>query len=177
MKTKQLTVTALLLALCIASQFLKNLSVYITGPIINCILIVAVVYCGLPGGTIISIVTPLTSWLITGSPLMSALPVIVPCVMLGNFLLVLMTWLFIRKNDGKKHLLFGVITGAVVKAAFMGLSISLMILPLLGSSTGLPAPALNTARITFSLTQLITGLIGGALSMAIVPSLRHAVGK
>ena len=44
MKTRQITTTALLLALCIASQFLKNTSVYITGPIINCILIVAVVF-------------------------------------------------------------------------------------------------------------------------------------
>ena len=46
MKTKQLTLTALLLALCIASQFLKNTSVYLTGPVINCILILSAVFCG-----------------------------------------------------------------------------------------------------------------------------------
>lgn len=175
MKTKQITTTALLLALCIASQFLKNTSVYITGPIINCILIIAAVFCGLLSGAILSIVTPLTSWLITGSPLMSAIPAIVPCIMAGNFLLVLMVWLFICKKSGNKDLLCGILAGSLIKSAFMGLTISLLILPLLGPSTALPAPALAAARITFSLTQLITALIGGAIALVIVPTLRHAV--
>ena len=38
-KTKQITVTAIMLAICLVSQFFKNLSVYITGPIINAALI------------------------------------------------------------------------------------------------------------------------------------------
>ncbi len=37
-KTKQITLTAIMLAICIVSQFLKNLSVYITGPIIKLLL-------------------------------------------------------------------------------------------------------------------------------------------
>ena len=44
MKTRQITVTAIMLAICIASQFFKNLSVYITGPIINAALILTVLY-------------------------------------------------------------------------------------------------------------------------------------
>lgn len=47
MKTRQITVTAIMLAICIASQFFKNLSVYITGPIINAALILTVLYAGL----------------------------------------------------------------------------------------------------------------------------------
>ena len=39
--TKQITTTAVLLAICIVSQFFKNTSVYITGPIINACLIIA----------------------------------------------------------------------------------------------------------------------------------------
>ena len=35
LKTRQITVTAILLAICIVSQFFKNVSVYLTGPIIN----------------------------------------------------------------------------------------------------------------------------------------------
>lgn len=31
LKTRQITVTAILLAICIVSQFFKNLNVYITG--------------------------------------------------------------------------------------------------------------------------------------------------
>lgn len=88
--------TALLLALCIASQFLKNTSVYITGPIVNAILILSTLSCGFFSGAAISVITPLTSWWITGSPIMSAHPAIVPCVMMGNLLLVTSTWLFAR---------------------------------------------------------------------------------
>lgn len=43
-QTKQITVTAIMLAICIVSQFFKNLSVYITGPIINAALILTVLY-------------------------------------------------------------------------------------------------------------------------------------
>ena len=33
LKTRQITVTAILLAICIVSQFFKNVSVYLTGPV------------------------------------------------------------------------------------------------------------------------------------------------
>lgn len=68
MKTRQITVTAIMLAICIASQFFKNLSVYITGPIINAALILTVLYAGLACGIILSIITPVTAFFITGSP-------------------------------------------------------------------------------------------------------------
>ena len=42
----------ILLALCVASQFLKNLSPYITGPVINCILAVAALSCGFWSGAV-----------------------------------------------------------------------------------------------------------------------------
>ena len=171
MKIRQLTLSALLLALSIASQFLKNTSVYLTGPVINCILILATVFCGLWSAVALSLITPLTSWLITGSPLMSAIPMIVPCIMAGNVILAVSVWVSIRKKLCTRNLLLGTLFGAAVKAAFMGGTISLLLLPLLGPSTGLPAPALAAARVTFSLTQLITALLGGALSVLIVPTL------
>lgn len=96
LNVKILLRTALLLALCIASQFLKNASVYITGSIVNTILIIATLSCGFWSASAISVIAPLTSWLITGSPIMSAYPVIVPCVMLGNIILVAFVWLFAR---------------------------------------------------------------------------------
>ncbi len=89
--------TALLLALCIASQFLKNTSVYITGSIVNAILILATLSCGFLSGAAISVIAPLTSWWITGSPLISAIPLLLPCIMLGNLLLVAFVWVFSSK--------------------------------------------------------------------------------
>ena len=166
-KTKTLCKTALLLALAIVSQFFKNISVYITGPIINCILIIAVLSCGLASGTILAVITPLTSWLITGSPIMNAMPVVPFCVMGGNFILVLFVWLFVRKKETNRNLIIGMITGSVLKAAFMAVTIVLIVLQLLGPSSGLPEAALTAAKTTFSITQLITSLIGSALAFII----------
>ena len=56
LKTRQITVTAILLAICIVSQFFKNLNVYITGPIINAALILTTVYAGLACGIILSVI-------------------------------------------------------------------------------------------------------------------------
>ncbi len=50
LSTRQLAQTALLLAICIASQFFKNLSVYITGPVVNTTIIIAVLAVGLWSG-------------------------------------------------------------------------------------------------------------------------------
>lgn len=67
--TKQITTTAVLLAICIVSQFFKNTSVYITGPVINACLILAVLSVGIPCGIILSVITPVTSFFINGSPI------------------------------------------------------------------------------------------------------------
>lgn len=93
--------TALLLALCVASQFLKNTSVYLTGPVINAILILATLSCGFFSGAVLAVLTPLTSWWITGSPVMSAYPAIVPAVMGGNLLLVVCVWFFALRLERK----------------------------------------------------------------------------
>ena len=99
-KTKQITVTAIMLAICLVSQFFKNLSVYITGPIINAALILTVLYAGMACGIILSIITPVTSFFITGSPVMAAIPAMFPCIMIGNIILVACVGL-LRKKCGR----------------------------------------------------------------------------
>ena len=158
--------TAVLLALCIASQFMKNVSTYITGSIVNAILVVATLSCGFGSGAVISIIAPITSWLITGSPIISAMPTVMVCIMGGNLVLVAFAWLV--KNKKQKWLLpAGLAVGSVVKAGFMWLTIVQLVLPLLGPGSGLPEKALLMARTTFSVTQLICGLIGSALAYAV----------
>lgn len=157
--TKQIALTALLLAVCIGSQFFKNASVYITGPIINAALIIAVIYCGLACGIILSVITPVTAFLITGSPIMTALPAMFPCIMAGNVVLVVTVFLL------KKKLPLAVIAGAIVKAAVMGIAISLILLP-----NFLPEkmmPMLSALQLQFSVTQGVTALIGGVYALVI----------
>ena len=140
LKTRQITVTAILLAICIVSQFFKNLNVYITGPIINAALILTTVYAGLACGIILSVITPITSFFITGSPIMAAIPAMFPCIMIGNIILVLAVAL-LRSKFGKK--------------------------------AGLPVSMLHVLQLQFSVTQLITALIGGVYAIIILAVLRN----
>lgn len=172
--TKQLVQTALLLAICIASQYFKNLSVYITGPIVNLTIIIAVLAVGLWSGILLSIIAPITAFFFTGSPIMAAIPLMFPAVMAGNAVLAVTVWYFQNKLSFKGKLPVGLITGSVLKAIFMGVVIVLIILPIFGNNIAakLPNPdalpkVLATAKVTFSITQLTTALIGSALAYVI----------
>lgn len=168
--TKQITTTAVLLAICIVSQFFKNLSVYLTGPIINAALILTVIYAGPVCGIILSIITPITSFFITGSPIMAAIPAMFPCIMIGNIILVVAVALLRGKCGKTAGLPVSIAVGAVLKALFMGILISLIILPNM-----LPEkmqPMMHALQLQFSVTQLITALIGGVYAVIIYAVLR-----
>lgn len=162
--TKALVQTAILLAICIASQFLKNLSVYITGPIINACLAIAAMSAGLGYAVILSVITPITSFIITGSPIMAAVPAIIPCVMVGNAVYVIAIAL-IGKRKWKAAFPVSMAVGSVLKALFMGVVISLILVPML-----LPEKMqqmMHTVQMTFSVTQLVTAAIGSAYAFII----------
>ena len=165
-KTKQITVTAIMLAICLVSQFFKNLSVYITGPIINAALILTVLYAGMACG----IITPVTSFFITGSPVMAAIPAMFPCIMIGNIILVVCVGLLRKKCGKAAGFPVSIAIGAILKALFMGIAIALIILPAF-----LPAPMhkmLPVLQLQFSVTQLITAVIGGVYAVIIAAVLK-----
>lgn len=165
---KQITLTAAMLAICIISQFFKNTSVFITGPIINAALIIVTVFCGLLCGVILSVITPITSFFITGSPVMSAVPLMFPCIILGNMVLECMVYI-LRNHFGKAGLPVSMALGSICKGAVMGLLIALIILP-----TFLPpkmAPMLPVLQKQFSLVQFITALIGSLYAFIIIQAL------
>ena len=162
---KQITTTAILLAICIVSQFFKNLSVYITGPIINACLILAVLSVGMVCAIILAVITPVTAFFISGSPIMAAIPAIIPCVMIGNVILVLGVGLIMKKVKGNGGLIAGMAAGSVLKALFMGVVISLILIPNLIPEA--MAPKMGVFQMTFSLTQLITAVIGSVYAFII----------
>lgn len=170
LKTRQITVTAILLAICIVSQLFKNLSVYLTGPIVNAALILTVIYAGQVCGIILSIVTPITSFFITGSPVMAAIPVMFPCIMIGNIILVGAVALLRKKCGKTAGLPISIVVGAALKALFMGIVISLIILPNMLPSK--MQPMMHILQLQFSVTQLITALIGGVYAIIIFAVLR-----
>ena len=193
--TRGLVQTGLLLAVCIASQFFKNLSVYLTGPIVNTTIILAVLAVGLWSGILIGVIAPVSAFFISGSPIMAAIPLMFPVIMGGNIILAVCVQFFYTKKSvsGKSNtskgsasqsLITGLILGSVLKAAFMGAVIVLILLPSFGSNIAarLPKPealpgVLATARITFSLTQLITALTGSLLAYLVWIPLRKYLEK
>ena len=170
---KQITTTAILLAICIVSQFFKNLSVYITGPIINACLILAVLSVGMVCAIILAVITPVTAFFISGSPIMAAIPAIIPCVMIGNAILVLGVGLIMKKVKGNGGLIAGMAAGSVLKALFMGVVISLILIPNLIPEA--MVPKMGVFQMTFSLTQLITAVIGSAYAFIIWIPLKKVV--
>ena len=161
--TKQIAIGGVLLAIMIVSMFFKNLSVYITGPIVNATLIIATLTLGLVMGIILSIIAPIASFLITGSPIVAAAPfLMIPAIALGNIIMCVCVYVFYKniKNKLAIGLPVGLIAGSVLKALFMGAVISNFILV---RFVNLPKPEMiKVAQKTFSITQLFTALIASA---------------
>ena len=164
--TKQIALTAILLAICLASQFFKNLSVYITGPIVNLCLILATLTAGLVWGLILAAITPVTALLIAASPVMTAVPGVIPLIMLGNAVLVVLTYVLVRPAvTGKgpflsvRSVIMAILTCAA-KGAVMGLTIALWLLPTFIPEASPLRGKLPVFQTMFSVTQFVTAFIG-----------------
>lgn len=171
-KTRKIAIAGVLLAICIVSQFFKNLSVYITGPIINTCIIVAALSCGPLYGLLLSIVTPITAFFITGNPLMSAIPLIIPCIMIGNSLLSAISAVAYKYIKNKYVAVFvGGIVGSLVKALFMAGTISYGLIPSFLPEAMLPK--MPVFQATFSVTQFVAGCIGVAYALILWPVVKR----
>ena len=164
--TREIAITAVLLAICIISQIFKNLSIFITGPIINACLVIAVLAVNLPCGIILSIITPITAYFIAASPVMMMVPAIIIFIMCGNMVLVVSTQFLLKKEllkaEGLKNVrnyLLAVVC-ALLKGLFMGLTISLWLLPTFIPQDSKLYAKLSVFQTTFSVYQFITACIG-----------------
>lgn len=144
-KTKSITVPLIqflsILGIVILAQIIfKNQ--FIVGSIVNAILISSVVFLGLRQAVGIAIIPSLFS-VFTGLLPVAVIP-FVPCIILGNLVLVL-TFNFLKD----KSYFLGGILGSVLKFSFLFLASSLLF-------SFLPQPVLYA----MSYPQLITAIIG-----------------
>ena len=164
--TKEIAATALLLAICIASQLFKNLSVFITGPIVNTCIILTVLLVNLPCALAMSVITPVTAYFIAASPVMQAVPGIVPLIMLGNAVLaVAVHFLFkptVMPEDSIVNIksVITAIVSSCLKGVVMAVTISLWLLPRFIPAESPLYAKLGKFQMTFSVIQLATALIG-----------------
>ncbi|MDD3429777.1 MAG: ECF transporter S component [Oscillospiraceae bacterium] len=155
---KFVTRTAVLLALCVAVQQFKSLSQFITGPLVNAILIIAALAVGLWSGIAIAVLSPVLAFLISPSPIMQAVPQLIPVIMVGNAIIVVCV--YVLRNQ--KYWWAGLALGSVLKAGFLALAVKAFIIPTFGGN--LVEKQITALGLMFSYNQLITAAIGSVIA-------------
>ena len=150
-------------AIILVMQTIKNISAFISGPVINAVLVVAALELGIWWGVAFSVVTPLTSILIAPASAMTMITqatygVNLPVIMIGNIIFVLFA--YYGKKKGEKEFILGLILGAVIKWLFMWACADFIIKPLFEANLGKLVAAVNKV---FSTLQLYSGLLGAVI--------------
>ncbi len=170
-----ITQTGVLVALLIVSQAVTSgLSTLVTGSIVNLILIVGVMVCGLPTGVCVAALSPIFAKFFGIGPLWA----LVPFIMLGN-LMIVVVWHVVGNMDMSKisdkqvvkHII-ACVCGAVFKFLTLFILITKFAVPVL---LQLEEPQASVISAAFSVPQLITALIGGGLAIMVIPVLRKAL--
>jgi len=171
-----ITQTAIFIALLVSTQAVtRPLGQFVTGSFVNFILVSACILVGLPSAAVVATVSPIFAFLIIGIP---ALPVLIPFMMAGNFVLVAA----IHFVSGKAladlsrrsyiRICASAVIGAVLKflVLWVGIvQIALSIIP------NIKQPQIDAMSATFSWPQLVTALIGSSLAIAVMPKLKKAL--
>lgn len=167
-----LTRTAVFIALLIVLQAMTTPlgNIIVTGSIVNLLLIVSVMTCGLASGLTVAVVSPVVAKILGIGPLWS----LIPFITLGNVALVL-AWHFIgNRSMGRKYTAYFVALPCAAVAKFLVLYIGIVQLAV-PVFLGLPEQQAVVVTSMFSLPQLVTALVGGALAITLFPRLKTAI--
>ena len=164
--TKIIARTGVLLAVTIVLQNLGRIvplgpySNFIVGPLVNASLLISTAATGLTGGAVISVATPFVASMTAGIPLPLA-----PFIAIGNFILVLLFYILMKKNK-----VAGIVSGAILKFAFLLAAINIYV-----KLAELPEKQVASLLYAFSWPQLVTAIIGGILAMIVLKALGKKV--
>jgi hypothetical protein len=166
--------TAIFIALLVVAQTVTSAfgNQIVTGSVNNMLMAVSVMTLGLASGMTVAVTSPILAKLLGIGPLWSLIPFIIA----GNVTLILI-WHFIgSRKTGNGHIarIAALICAAIGKFLVLYIGIVKIAVPVL---LGLPEKQAAVISNMFSIPQLFTALIGGALSAAILPALQKAVGK
>ena len=169
-KISWITQTAICIALLVAAQVITAsfANTFITGTLVNLVLIISVIICGITSGLTVAMVSPVLARLLGIGPLW----ILIPFIMLGNISLVVV-WHIIshRKGSHKNQYILAWLHGAIAKFLILYIGIVKFAIPVL-----LHLPEKKAAMISaaFSLPQFATALAGGALALVILPVIKKA---
>jgi len=176
-----ITQTAIMLAFLVVLQALtKPLGQIVTGSCVNAVLAVTVLLVGLLGGITVALISPVCAFLLGIAPnFITVLP-----IMLGNVCYITVLHLCLGKSmkprwkqpvaliaaAGVKFLVLYVLVVEVICKLLSGALLGKKI----GSVVLLAPPMLKMLPTMFAWPQLVTALIGGVISILIVPVLHKA---
>ncbi len=166
--TRTAALTALLIVMQAATASLGN--TLVTGSIVNLILIVSVMTCGVSTGITVGIISPVFAKIFGIGPFWS----LIPFIIVGNIVLIIL-WHLIGNCKTKKIKLsyvIAMIVAAGAKFLVLYLGIVKLAIPVF---LKLPEQKASVISNIFSIPQLITALIGGALALIILPVLKRAI--
>lgn len=171
-----ITRTAAMLALLVVLQWLtKPAGQLVTGSCVNGVLALTVLFCGMSSGLTVALVSPVCAFLFNIAPQILTVPVI----MLGNAAFVLILKLCCGDCRKLWKNILGLLGAAICKFTLLYVLVTHVICGILAEgllAQGLlKTPMLNALPATFSIPQLITALIGGAVALLICPVLKKAL--
>lgn len=176
-KLRWITETAIMLALLVTLQALtKGFGQLVTGSCVNAVLAVSVLVGGVWCGATVAVISPVLAYLLGIAPQILT----VPAIMVGNAVFVLLLH-FLADPSGKRIVkqVIAWLVAAAAKFAALYAAVVWVICGVLAESLlasgALKQPMLKALPATFSWPQLITALIGGAVALIIVPTLRKAL--
>ena len=159
--------TALLIASQAATAPLGN--TIITGSLVNAILAITAVVCAARYSIAVAVVSPFLAMLFGIGPARWEL---IPFIALGNAVLVL-AWYFVTRHKSYNLVRFMIAAAiaAVLKFVVLYVGVTKIAVPFI---LALPAPAAATISAMFSVPQLITASIGGAIAVVASPLILRA---
>lgn len=166
--TRTAVFTALLIVMQAVTAPLGN--TLITGSIVNLILIVSVMTCGLASGLSVAIISPVLAKIFGIGPLWT----IVPFIVAGNAVLVTIWSVIGNRSIVNKNIshIIALIAAAICKFLTLYFGIVKLAIPLF---LNLPEKQAAVLSNTFSVSQLITASVGGAVAAAILPVIKKAI--
>ena len=167
-KVRWIARTAVLIALLVALQAVTRPlgNTIITGSIVNMMLVISVMSCGLATGLTVAAVSPVMAAALGIAPNW----LFAPFIALGNLALVTIWHLIGNRKMGPKYVpwIIALVTAAVAKFLIMHFGV-------VGIVMGLPFRLETLLGSPFSLPQCLTASIGGVLAIIVFPTLKKAI--
>lgn len=167
-----ITRTAVFIALLIVMQAVTSglNNQLITGSIVNLILIISAMTCGMATGLSVGVISPIVAKFFAIGPFWT----LIPFIIIGNCVLIAIWHVIGNQNFKSKKLSYvlAMVVASLLKFISLYYGIVKFAIPTL-----LDIPEKRAAILSnmFSVPQLVTALIGGALAIIILPILKPVI--